>query len=66
MVVYSDTPVNFTTSDRREVEKRLTKDGVRPTEIERLFQLEKEKGEGIITVPIGLEKSDEDLATSED
>jgi hypothetical protein len=65
-VVYSDTPVNFTTSDRREVEQRLTKYGVRPVEIEQLFQLETEKGEGIVTVPIGLERLDEDLATSED
>jgi len=65
-VVYSDTPVNFTTPDRREVEKRLTKYGVRPVEIEQLFQLEAEKGEGIVTVPIGLEELDEDLETSED
>jgi hypothetical protein len=40
--------------------------GVRPAEIERLFQLETEKGEGIVTVPIGLEKLDEDSAVSED
>ena len=65
-VVYSDTPVTFTTSDRREVEKRLTKYGVRSAEIERLFQLETEKGEGIVTVTIGLDRLDEDLATSED
>jgi hypothetical protein len=65
-VVYSDTPVNFTTSDRREVEKRLTKCGVRPVEIEQLFQLEAEKGEGIVTVPSGLEELDKDLETSED
>ncbi len=65
-VVYSDTPVNFTTSDRREVEKRLRKYGVRPVEIEQLFQLETEKGEGIVTVPINLETLDEDLETSED
>ncbi len=65
-VVYSDTPVNFTTSDRREVEKRLRKYGVRPVEIEQLFQLETEKGEGIVTVPISLETLDEDLETSED
>ena len=65
-VVYSDTPVNFTTSDRREVEKHLRKYGVRPVEIEQLFQLETEKGEGIVTVPISLETLDEDLETSED
>jgi len=30
--------------------------GVREAEIERLFSDEAEKGEGIITVPIGLER----------
>ena len=65
-VVYSDALVNFITSDRQEVEKRLTKYGVRQPEIERLFELETEKGEGIVTVPIGLERLDEDLPVSED
>lgn len=55
-VVFSDTPINFTTSDKRLVEKRLTKYGVRPAEIEKLFQDEAEKGEGIVTVPIGLDR----------
>jgi hypothetical protein len=48
-----------------QVEKRLTKYGVRPTEIERLFQLEKEQGEGRV-VPIGLERLNEDVAAFED
>ena len=34
--------------------------GVRPAEIEKLFHDEAEKGEGIVTVPIGLERLDED------
>jgi len=55
-VVFSDTPVNFTSADKRVVEKRLTKYGVRAAEIEKLFQGEAEKGEGIITVPIGLDR----------
>ena len=53
-------PLSFTTPDRRQVEKRLTRYGVRPTEIEELFQREAENGEGIITVPIGLERLYED------
>jgi hypothetical protein len=55
-VVFSDTPVNFTSADKRVVEKRLTKYGVKPAEIEKLFQGEAEKGEGVITVPIGLDR----------
>jgi hypothetical protein len=58
-VVYNGPP-SFTTRDRRQVEKRLTKYGVRPAEIEELFQREAENGEGIITVPIGLERLSED------
>lgn len=42
------------------VQKQLTKYGVRPAEIEKLFQDEAEKGEGIITVPIDLERLYED------
>ena len=64
-VVYSG-PLNFTSSNRREIEERLTKHGLRAAEIERLFQLDEENGEGIVTVPIGLERADEDLAASED
>ena len=59
-VVYSDTPVTFTNSDKTWVEKRLMKLGVKPEEIEKLFHDEAEKGEGIVTVPIGLERLDED------
>jgi len=33
---------------------------VRPAEIEKIFHDEAEKGEGIVTVPIGLERLDED------
>ena len=58
-VVYSG-PLSFTTPDRRQVEKRLEKYGVRPAEIEELFQGEAENGEGTITVPIGLERLCED------
>ena len=59
-VVYSDTPVTFTNSDKTWVEKRLMKLGVKPEEIEKLFHDEAEKGEGIVTVPIGLERLDKD------
>jgi hypothetical protein len=55
-VVYSDTPITFTSSDKRQVEKRLAKYGMRPTEIEMLFNDEEKKGEGIVTVPIGPER----------
>jgi hypothetical protein len=58
-VVYNG-PMSFTTPDRRQVEKRLKKYGVRPVEIEELFQCEAEYGEGVITVPIGLERLYED------
>jgi len=53
-VVYSG-PISFTTADRFEIEKRLAKYGLRPEEIERLFLGEAEKGEGVVSVPIGLE-----------
>jgi hypothetical protein len=59
-VVYSDTPVTFTAPDRNQVEKRLTKLGVRQSEITQLFDDEEKNGEGIITVPIGLERLHED------
>ena len=59
-VIYSDTPITFTTADRNQVEKRLTKCGVRQSEIEQLFDDEEKKGEGIVTVPIGLERLYED------
>ena len=59
-VAYSG-PVNFTHSDRGWIEKRLAKYGVRPAEIERLFQDEARRGEGEITVPSGLERLDEDF-----
>jgi hypothetical protein len=59
-VVYTDGPLNFTNPDKRWVEKRLMKYGVRPAEIEKLFHDEAEKGEGIITVPIGLDRVYED------
>jgi hypothetical protein len=55
-VAYSDTPVTFTTMDRSQVEKQLTKYGMRQSEIEQLFDDEEKKGEGIVTVPIGLER----------
>jgi len=58
-VVYSG-PVSFTTPDRRQIEKRLIKQGVRPAEIEELFQSEAQNGEGVISVPIGLERLYED------
>jgi hypothetical protein len=58
-VVY-DGPMSFTTPDRRQVEECLKKYGVRPAEIEELFQREVENGEGVITVPIGLERLYED------
>jgi hypothetical protein len=58
-VVYSG-PLSFTTPDGGQVEKRLKKYGVRPVEIEDLFQGELENGEGVITVPIGLERLYED------
>jgi len=59
-VVYSDTPVTFTTPDRSQVEKRLAKYGMRRSEIEQLFDGEEKKGEGIVRVPIGLERLYED------
>jgi hypothetical protein len=59
-VVWSDTPVNFTHTDRRHVEKRLRKYGVRPEEVEKLFQEAANSGEGRITVPIGLDRLYED------
>jgi hypothetical protein len=59
-VVYSDTPITFTTPDRNQVEKRLTKYGMRRSEIEQLFDDEGKKGEGVVTVPIGLERLYED------
>lgn len=59
-VAYSG-PLNFTNSNRWWIEKRLVKYGVRLAEIEKLFQDAVEKGEGIITVPIGLERLDEDF-----
>jgi hypothetical protein len=58
-VVYGG-PMSFTTPDRRQVEKRLKRYGVRRAEIEELFQREAENGEGVITVPIGLERLYED------
>jgi hypothetical protein len=42
------------------IEKRLMKSGVRPAEIEELFQSEAQNGEGVISVPIGLERLYED------
>jgi hypothetical protein len=54
-VVYNG-PLSFTTPERRQVEKRLKKYGVRPAEIEELFQGEAENGEGDSTIPIGLER----------
>jgi len=60
-VVFSDTPINFTSTDKRVIEKRLTKYGVRPAEVERLFSIEAEKGEGTITVLIGLDKYEDGL-----
>ncbi len=59
-VVYSG-PLSFTTADRLEIEKRLAKHGLRPDEIERLFLREAETGEGVVSVPIGLERLDQDL-----
>jgi hypothetical protein len=59
-VAYSG-PLNFTNSDRRLIEKWLAKYGVRPAEIEKLFQDEAHKGEGVIAVPIGLERLDEEF-----
>ena len=53
-------PISLTTPDRSRVEKRLIESGVRPVEIEELFQREAENGEGVITVPIGLERLYED------
>lgn len=53
-------PMSFTTTDRRQVEKRLNKYGLKPSEIEELFQCEAEHGDGVITVPIGLERLYED------
>jgi hypothetical protein len=47
-------------SDRRQVEKRLAKYGVRPAEIEELFQGEAKNGDGVIAVPIGLDRLYED------
>lgn len=58
-VVYSP-PISFTAADRQQVEKRLKKYGVRENEIEELFRTETEKGEGVINVPIGLERLDEE------
>jgi hypothetical protein len=54
-VVYNG-PRPFTTPDRRQAERRLKKYGVRPSEIEEFFQGEAKSGEGVITVPIGLER----------
>ena len=65
-VVYSDGPLNFTNSDKRWIEKRLMKYGTRPAEIEKLFQDEAERGEGRITIPIGLARLDEDLSSPEE
>jgi hypothetical protein len=59
-VFYSDTQITFTNSDRSLVEKRLMKYGLTPAEIEQLFRDEEEKGEGVITVPIGLDRLYED------
>lgn len=59
-VVYSDSPLNFTHSDKQWIEKRLMKYGMKPTEIDKLLQDEAEKGEGMITVPIGLDRSYQD------
>jgi hypothetical protein len=36
------------------------KSGVKPAEIEELFQSEAQNGEGVISVPIGLERLYED------
>ena len=55
-VVYSDVALTFTHADRNWIEKRLTRYGVRPAEIKKLFEDEMANGEGRITVPIGLEK----------
>lgn len=59
-VVYSDTPITFINSDKSLVEKRLMKYGMKPAEIAQLFQDEQEKGEGIVRVPIGLDRLYED------
>jgi hypothetical protein len=59
-VAYSG-PLNFANSDRRLIERWLAKYGVRPAEIEKLFQDEAHKGEGVITVPIGLERLDKEF-----
>ena len=43
-----------------QVQKRLAKYGMRRSEIEQLFDGEEKKGEGIVRVPIGLERLHED------
>ena len=58
-VVYSG-PMSFTTADRNRVEKRLAKYGVKPAEVEELFKGEADNGEGVIDIPIGLERLYED------
>jgi len=57
-VVYSG-PLSFTTSDRFEVEKRLAKHGCSPDDVQRLFVSQADKGEGVVSVPIGLERLQE-------
>jgi hypothetical protein len=59
-VAYSG-PLNLTNSDRQWIEKLLAKYGVRPAEIEKLFRDEAEKGESIVSVPIGLERLYQDF-----
>jgi hypothetical protein len=53
-VVYSG-PVSFTTADRSEVEKRLAKFGCTPDDVQRLFASQAERGEGVVSIPIGFE-----------
>jgi hypothetical protein len=51
-VVSSSTDAKFTSTDRKRVENWLiVHGGLRPQELERLFQDAEEKGEGAITVP---------------
>lgn len=54
-VVYNNS-FSFSTADRRQVGKRLAKYGVEPAEVEELFKGEAKNGEGVIDIPIGLER----------
>jgi polyisoprenoid-binding protein YceI len=52
-VVFSSTPATYTSMERKRVEEWLTiHGGLRPEELDTLFQDAEEKGEGVVTISL--------------